>query len=87
MGSQHVRLVFRTTIRIEIVMFAVHVFLLQNLYKMVPCNGSYRRVFDILGELEQSDLFGKDFVRSDVCSSDSCFSLGRFSFLEAESRI
>lgn len=36
---------------------------------------SYRRVFDILGELEQSDLFGKDFVRSDVCFSDSCFFL------------
>lgn len=34
---------------------------------------SYRRVFDILGELEQSGLFGEDFVRSDVCSSDSCF--------------
>lgn len=34
---------------------------------------SYRRVFDILGKFEQSGLFGKDFVRSDVCSSDSCF--------------
>ena len=36
---------------------------------------SYRRVFDILGEIEQSGLFGKDFVRSDVCFSDSCFFL------------